>query len=103
MVLLIFPLVRSLHPLIPANLLLSFSPSIALYLRTLFSLTLLLRINLNNPSTILGLISTLVTPFLFPFSGLLVVPEILLLLRRLSLDSFLRSKLLPCGLGLWRW
>jgi len=103
MVLLILPLVGSLHPLISPNLLLSISPAVTLYLRTLLSLTFLLHINLHNPSTILRLIAALITPLLFPFSGVFVVSEVFLLLRSLRLDSLLRSKLLPCGLGLWRW
>ena len=103
MVLLILPFVRSLHPLIAADLLLSLPPAIPLYLCALFSLTLLFRINLHNPSTVLRLVAALVAPFLLPFSGLLVISKVLLLLRCLGFNTLLRSKLLPCSLGLWRW
>jgi len=103
MVLLILSLVCSLHPLVTPNFLFSFSPTIALYLSTFLPFTLFLNIDFNNPSTVLGLVASLVTPFLLPFSSLLVVSQVLFLLRCLSFNTLLCGKLLPCSLRLWRW
>src|SRR3569833_2244821 len=84
-------------PLVPLDPLLALPPAVAAQARARLTLCLLLRVDLDEPLRLLGLVGALVPPLALPFARLGVVLQVAPLLSGLGLDAPPCCELLPLG------